>query len=457
MNFGESSTVNRLPLNLLDNHFGKNAHPFSDLRIASVLKPYSGKVPKDFKSMGVHVFSAEESDESDGSSERLSVFTLSQDEKYINTHNCMGVLRFRDKESEQSVLLQIKSRFDEGGDKQFFLTYLLNKVFGGCFTDDPVPSDPDSMWDILVAFIFRRQLQHACEVGLFKQYRKFAHNNLRYRGKFNLDEHLKLNMPFLGKIAYTTKDITFDNPVNHLIRHAMAKINKKWPWLLAGDNELVSLRHEFEQNTPSWQQGDAISCIHKKENASPIKHPFFADYYEPLRKLALSILHDEGASLYDSRENEVEGIIFDGAWLWEEYIATILPLGFTHCHWGKEGMKVFESEEYTLYPDFWYKEKRIVFDTKYKRVNNRREDIHQVLAYMFLANSNCGGLIYPPDGKACTPEIKDQDPRMICRTEKDSTEWHDIVFGSGINPDKQAMEKAETSLQKYIDTLIRER
>ena len=73
---------------------------------------------------------------------------------------------------------------------------------------------------------------------------------------------------------------------------------------------------------------------------------------------------------------------------------------------------------------------------------------------MYISDSNCGGLIYPPDGKDYNSEIKDKDPRMIFRAGKTSAEWHDIVFNSGSNPDQKAMENAETNLKEYIESLF---
>lgn len=402
---------NDFELFLKDNRFGDNAEGISN-DLANILEPYSCESLRDYQKMGVEVFASSEILENEDNDKSLSnaVFYLSGGEGnwHINTRNCMGVLRIPDKNSERSVLLEIGSRFDNEKN-QFFLAYMLSKAFGGCFTET-VPSDPKSLWDFLLALSFRHHLQKACEVGMFKQFRSFEHNDLRFRGKFDINRHLRKNIPFLGKIAYKTKDITFDNPLNHLIRHAIARIKKKWPSLLSGDSVLAELRHDFEQHTPSWQEHEASKCARARENRNPIKHPFFGKYYEPLRRLSLGILRNEGASPYNAHSNQVEGILFDGAWLWENYLWTILKeLGFAHPDNinKEERLKVFNSNyNATLFPDFYRQKKNdsestVVLDAKYQNIKSLTDNdgesyiVKQILSYMFLLDARRGGIIVP--------------------------------------------------------------
>lgn len=162
----------------------------------------------------------------------------------------------------------------------------------------------------------------------------------------------------------------------------------------------MALQHAIEQHTPSWSSENLVQCMYKKENRHPIKHPFFASFYEPLRKLSFSILRNSGASLYDAGSHEAEGVIFDGSWLWEEYINTLLIAeGFIHPRnkTGKNPIYLFEKSKYRRYPDF-YKE-NIILDAKYKKMNNsdkiERNDIHQIISYMFVQKAQLGGFIYP--------------------------------------------------------------
>ena len=120
---------------------------------------------------------------------------------------------------------------------------------------------------------------------------------------------------------------------------------------------------------------------------------------------------------YAKSDSPVYGILFDGAWLWEEYLNTILQdLNFEHPtnKDRKGGIKLFDntagSGEETfnkcyrrIYPDF-YKENSsddkkdgVILDAKYKHLENGfvRDDLYQVISYMHTMKIDKGGFIYP--------------------------------------------------------------
>ena len=424
---------NQPKLPLVDNHFGDptNGGQGQDISLLApeqveLLSRYSGK-PLNQWSDGVVVFPDTPRGEQDLDDEAAasSFFTLGSNtsKTWINTQNCMGVVKIRDKKTGDTVQIEIGSRFDEGR-KQFFLTYLLSKVFRGSMVD-PIELGSDSLWDMLLAFVFRRRLLEANAVGMFKQYQTFNHNDARIRGRIDVNEHLRRNIPFYGKVAFTTHEITFNNPTNHLIRHALAKVSRKWGSIFTGDG-LMDVRHGLEQNTPTWQPSDVVKCIRRKENRFPIKHPYFHAVYEPLRQISLSILRDEGASLYQ-QDQEAEGVIFDGSWLWEEYLWTLLkPLGFEHPK-NKERDDAWKPlNRVRFYPDFFHRTARAILDAKYKRghdrYDGRQDHARQVFGYMFLLNAIHGGLV-KPDGVSENPE---QIHRRVINTEP--AIWHDFVL-----------------------------
>ena len=110
---------------------------------------------------------------------------------------------------------------------------------------------------------------------------------------------------------------------------------------------------------------------------------------------------------YGESDEEICGILFDGAWLWEEYVNTILSKqGFTHPEnkRHKGGIYLFEGHSGIRYPDF-YKDD-IVLDAKYKRLGSYNkvsmvdpDDVHQVMAYMSALHVNKGGFIAPLENK----------------------------------------------------------
>ncbi len=432
----DTNQTTRHPLRLKDNRFGDptkrgNGKDISSLasELKETLSRYGGMKLDNWGELGVTVFSgsAPRGEAKDDGSHDLSFFTIGVETSrtWINTHNCMGVVQLRDEESGRSVQIEIGSRFDEDPKKQFFLTYLLSKVFRGSFVG-LVDLGRDSLWDLLLAFLFRRRLLEAGAVGLFRQYRTLNHNDARIRGRIDVDRHLRRNIPFCGKVAYATHEITFDNPTNRLIRHALAKMRRKWRGLLNGDNGLTDVWHQLEQNTPTWQPGDVMGCI--KENQTRIRHPYFHAAYEPLRQVSLAILRDEGASLYQQQQ-EAEGVIFDGSWLWEEYLWTLLKRlpGYEHSE-NKEEVGGWQTPPgVTFYPDFFHHNARVILDAKYKDDGVNQEDAKQVFAYMFLMDAVHGGLIKPAGDE-------DRDPipihRQVDKAKMEATKalWHNFVL-----------------------------
>lgn len=424
--------------------------------VHKLLKRFSGKPLHEFAASGVAVIPGQLKGlvaEDNQAFSRLSAFSLGggedPDTAWINTHNCMGVLRLRDPESGCAVQLEIRSRFDDSS-SQLFLSYVLGKVFGGSLVED-VQIGPKSMWDVLLAFVFRHRLLEACRVGLFAQYETFAHNDLRFQGKFDIDEHLRRNVPFQGRVAYATNELTFDNPINHLVRHAIGKVNCKWPPMLSGDKELTDLCHEFAENTPSWERARMLACI--RANVRPVTHPYFHAYYEPLRRVALEILHDEGANLYCA-ENEAEGVLFDGSWLWENYLWEILrPLGFEHTDNGT-GAGVWRVLGSKFYPDFFMNSAvhpRVVLDAKYKREPRCQSDLSQVFAYMYILEAGVGGLIRPVESSDAAHDIV-----WSGEPSRPRGHWYDLGFqipqGEALATDtfRMAMAESEKKLAEAV-------
>ena len=128
-----------------------------------------------------------------------------------------------------------------------------------------------------------------------------------------------------------------------------------------------------------------------------------------LQKLCIAILRREDFK-YKKSESSFFGLIIDMAWLWEEYIATLLiKLEFKHpmnlggsgavCFGAKINGNSYENlEESDLrfnsirrFPDFYwgrYTKNTIIVDAKYKNYIDadrelERNDVNQMLAYLY--------------------------------------------------------------------------
>jgi len=110
---------------------------------------------------------------------------------------------------------------------------------------------------------------------------------------------------------------------------------------------------------------------------------------------------------YGESDDEVCGILFDGAWLWEEYVNTILrDLGFVHPENKRRTGRIylFEDKSGDRYPDY-YKDD-FVLDAKYKRLGSYEkvgkvhpDDVNQVVAYMRALHAQRGGFVAPLEQK----------------------------------------------------------
>lgn len=323
--------------------------------------------------------------------------------KFI-TYNTMGVFTVKNQDVGE-VKVEIRSRFDNI-ESQPFLTYLLSEAFGGNFVDWKI-NYGSGMWNFVLLLLFPHYLIRAFYQGLFKQYRWHEENEFGFAGTLNVSEQIKNNIPFQGKIAYKIRRSTFDNKTLHLVRQAIWYLENSYSQLFKTQTtpDFKKACQAIKKETPSWRKQKFLEVI--KHNLKPISHPFFTEY-EPLRKLSIQILQEHGASIYqEEKQNEVEGVVFDGAWLWESYLAKLLTktsLGFHHHTYPNDGIKVFADDfSKKFYPDFVNRDRkvRVVLDAKYKKIvkngspNPDREDIHQILSYMFLIDANLGGIIYP--------------------------------------------------------------
>ena len=99
-------------------------------------------------------------------------------------------------------------------------------------------------------------------------------------------------------------------------------------------------------------------------------------------------------------KHKVFGILFDGAWLWEEYVNSLVGNYFYHPmnKAGKDKQWLFGGNTGLIYPDFIGRNDRyrVIADAKYKPIGNiANSDYLQVLAYMFRFDSKKAFYLYP--------------------------------------------------------------
>jgi 5-methylcytosine-specific restriction endonuclease McrBC regulatory subunit McrC len=271
-------------------------------------------------------------------------------------------------------------------------------------------------------FLFPRLLKSAMQQGMYKKYVKKEYNDSNIRGVININRHIRYNDPPNGRIAYTTREFSYDNDITQLIRHTIEYMSTipMGRALLNSDKEVEQYTRQIIQVTPLYQKGERRRVI--TANRTPLSHPYY-NRYKALQQICLAILRKEKMS-HGSMSNKVHGLLIDVAWLWEEYIGIIMrEEGFTH-HTNKTAFKLFTRIEdcyeegknfQNIIPDYVWEQgdKKIIADAKYiplhrfhKTDAERASAIYyKTIMYMYRFATNIGFLFHP-----CSfEEAKDYD------------------------------------------------
>lgn len=318
----------------------------------------------------------------------------------ISTGNIMGFVGVNDTQ------VDIISRFAKTDGEDYFLHYILQRVFAINLFDIKHTSSRQPIFDFLL-YLFPFFLKKALRQGLYKKYRRFEYNDSNIRGPIDINRHIRENIPFRGAVAYSTREHTYDNEVTELIRYTIEyiKIHPMGNGVLNCDQETKNAVMTVMQATPSYNSRDRNRILNL--NLRPVTHPYYSEYTS-LQKICVQILRHE-ALKYGQEKDKIYGVIFDGAWLWEEYLNTIFSrakMVITHAKnkTGENGIALYKNGRRCYYPDFYRKtdvaETSFVLDAKYKHlaqdvVNIGRDDLFQMITYMHVLPARHCALLYP--------------------------------------------------------------
>ena len=400
-------------INLTDNNIGQpDAGTFQRNDVAELF-PIADKtiaeLCRENENLLIFPFSIETSDDRIGESSVMNILNTDDPDKVrISTGNVMGFI------GVGNLQIKIKSRFDTGRD-DFLLHYMLQKVLSFNLFDLSHNNEQEDVFDFIM-FMFPYFLKSALRQGVYREYQNYRHNDANLKGTIDIGRHIARNIPFVGNIAYSTREYSHDNNMTELIRHTIEfmKTKKYGQSVLNIDKETVENVNTIIEHTPLYSKNDRSSIMSK--NLRMKSHPYYTEY-RPLQTLCMQILRMEEVK-YGESDDEICGILFDGAWLWEEYVNTILSdIGFIHpenkLH--KGGIYLFDDHSGVRYPDF-YKD-NFVLDAKYKRLGSYdkvskvdRDDVHQVIAYINALHATRGGFVAPLEKKQAkvpTSRLKD--------------------------------------------------
>lgn len=292
--------------------------------------------------------------------------------------------------------LVIESRFS-AGNSDFFLQYLLEQVL-----DFPnivnLESDADQTNRLFnyMLFLFPKYLKAAMRKGVFKSYICHRYNDMNIKGTVDVARHIKTNTPFMGNVTYSQREFSYDNSVTELVRHTIEFIKRK-PY---GQAVLSRAKDEVKlivDATPQYEICNRQKIVEANKKKT-VRHAYFREYLA-LQRLCLLILQHRKHGI-GKGNRQTYGILFDGSWLWEEYMNGLIGESFHHPmnKAGEGAQRLFGGNIGLIYPDFIGTDcdKRVIADAKYKPIDNiGNKDYLQVLAYMFRFDAKVGYYLYP--------------------------------------------------------------
>lgn len=362
-----------------------NQEDFSSIEY--LINKISNKTLGQLEREGVFVFPESAKDTKDLTQDQMILKSIN------DTYRSGNVMGFLGCGNERLI---IESRFSREGEDYFF-QYLLDRIL-------EVPNvvnlesdaDQDNRLFNFLLFLFPYYLKNAMRKGLFKKYIQHNYNDKNVKGTIDVSRHIEKNTPFIGNVAYSQREFSYDNSLMELVRHTIEFIKGK-PY---GNRLLIKVKEEVKlviDATPKYELCDRQKVIEQnKKNA--IHHAYFREYLS-LQRLCLLILQHQKHQI-GLGTKQIYGILFDSAWLWEEYISTLVADFFYHPM-NKAGLgaqRLFAENVGLIYPDFVGKDSqnRIVADAKYKPIDNiGNRDYLQVLAYMFRFDAKVGYYFYP--------------------------------------------------------------
>ena len=272
------------------------------------------------------------------------LYSINEDNIKIDSPDDSLLKPFTSKKTVK-IKLVIYSRFDSLNRKNLEQTkpyFIANLLMSGKlrFSKMTVDFDYESLFDFYMLWVLVQRFRDASLKGFFKKYQRFERNDNKLKGSIDIARHIRLNMGMdNGKVAYSFRENSLDNMLNHLLLEAFEYIKSKYPDIVDSvlsfdldfERELQVLKYEI--GYPKYNRRAIIAG-----NNTPISHPFYYEYKE-LQKTCLMILRDEGVSPFGNISEHVDGILYYVPDLWEDYLESHI----------RKGMRKYRDSEDSQY------------------------------------------------------------------------------------------------------------
>lgn len=329
----------------------------------------------------------------------------------------------------KQLILNIRSRFDKT-DRSYFLMYVFEQTMGSrgkLFSDMQLDAAEVEIWDLLLMTSFLNQLHDAMKKGIFRQYRDREYNDERIKGRIDIARHLRENIPFTGKVAYSSREYAVDNPMNVLILRALHHLDRRYHSLLQRlinrDSIVRQGIHLLKNEIPDWQRVTDYTAMMRTRRK--VAHSVYKNY-EALRKTSIAVLKQMGASSFRApdeadpaeKKYRVSGILVEMPKLWEKFLHNAIFKEYTGEKGGYKQKKlgIIGSKRFAE-PDFLLQKQGIVLDAKYKAHWGNtlkgkdwmylRDDTYQIISYALIFDCTYCGVIFPVPADLPHDEAKD--------------------------------------------------
>lgn len=319
--------------------------------------------------------------------------------QHLLTNSIVGFI------GKNDTCLSIHSRFTEETEEDYFLHYMLCKTAGINLVNLGHDLKINTAFDFL-PYLFPSYLKKALSQGVIKQYITRKANDAKIKGPPDVSRHIRQNILFSGKIAYSYREFSHDNYMTQLVRHTVEHIGKSvmGKRIIEGDPETRNVVRYIRYLTPDYTPYDRDKILSRNFKYRP--HPYFSAYL-PLQKLCLQILRHDHLK-YGLSNERIYGILIDAAWLWEEYLATVLKDRFKHyLKDSRQKFYLFDNNIQQIIPDYVAYDDNdspvAVADAKYIPLDRRKDYwdekataiYYKTVTYMHRFQTAKAYLMYP--------------------------------------------------------------
>ena len=327
----------------------------------------------------------------------------------VSVNNYVGLIQ-----TPKGNKIQILPKIDLGNDendtkekgypltKRVFLKMLssMKDLPGKVFHDANLQVDKMNLYEIFIN-MYLAQVRNLVKRGLKSSYIGIDNNLFFYKGKLNVNEHIRYNAAHKERFCVHYDEFVLDRAENRIIKATLLLL-QRLSSSSENQKEIRQLLPSFELVTPSTN--------HHKEFSKVVSDRNTRDYTD-LMAWSKVFLFNKGFTTF-SGDTKSRAILFPMDKVFESYVAKRLtPLVHEHG-WSIKtqvrGMYLFDSpQRFALRPDIVITQedqnRKIILDTKWKRLTNdpsknygiSQADMYQMFAYAQRYKTPEIVLVYP--------------------------------------------------------------